>query len=164
MPQLEQTEFFLSQLFWLAIFFTFLLVFLWRISLPRIAIVLEKRQNKIDDNLSSAKELQEQAIEIEKKINIKINNAKEQTENQIRKTISSLSDEVNSKLSLLDKELETKISKSEKEIIKNKENQMKNINDEIAKITKITLIKISGMKLSDSVIDQAIKSYKGNLN
>ena len=164
MPQLEQTEFFLSQLFWLAIFFTFLLVFLWRISLPRIATVLEKRQNKIDDNLSSAKELQEQAIEIEKKINIKINNAKEQTENQIRKTISSLSDEVNSKLSLLDKELETKISKSEKEIIKNKENQMKNINDEIAKITKITLIKISGMKLSDSVIDQAIKSYKGNLN
>ena len=164
MPQLEQTEFFLSQLFWLAIFFTFLVVFLWRISLPRIATVLERRQNKIDDNLTSAKELQEQALEIEKKINIKINNAKEQTDKEIKKTISSLSNEVNSKLLLLDKELETKIINSEKEIIKNKESQMKNINDEIANITKITLTKISGMKLSDSVIDQAIKSYKGNLN
>ena len=68
MPQLNP-EFFVSQLFWLAVFFTFLFVFLWRVSLPRIATVLEKRQNKIDENLSSAKELQEQAMEIEKKIN-----------------------------------------------------------------------------------------------
>ena len=60
MPQLNP-EFFVSQLFWLAVFFTFLFVFLWRVSLPRIATVLEKRQNKIDENLSSAKELQEQA-------------------------------------------------------------------------------------------------------
>ena len=64
MPQLNP-EFFVSQLFWLAVFFTFLFVFLWRVSLPRIASVLEKRQNKIDENLSSAKELQEQAMEIE---------------------------------------------------------------------------------------------------
>ena len=69
MPQLNP-EFFVSQLFWLAVFFTFLLVFLWRVSLPRIATVLEKRQNKIDENLSSAKELQEKAMEIEKKIKI----------------------------------------------------------------------------------------------
>ena len=66
MPQLNP-EFFVSQLFWLAVFFTFLFVFLWRVSLPRIATVLEKRQNKIDESLSSAKELQEQAMEIEKK-------------------------------------------------------------------------------------------------
>ena len=75
MPQLNP-EFFVSQLFWLAVFFTFLFVFLWRVSLPRIATVLEKRQNKIDENLSSAKELQEQAMEIEKKINDQINKAK----------------------------------------------------------------------------------------
>jgi F0F1-type ATP synthase membrane subunit c/vacuolar-type H+-ATPase subunit K len=64
MPQLNN-EFFVSQIFCLAVFFTFLFVFLWRVSLPRIATVLEKRQNKIDESLSSAKELQEQAMEIE---------------------------------------------------------------------------------------------------
>ena len=78
MPQLNP-EFFVSQLFWLAVFFTFLFVFLWRVSLPRIATVLEKRQNKIDENLSAAKELQEQAMEIEKKINDQINKAKLET-------------------------------------------------------------------------------------
>ena len=44
MPQLNP-EFFLSQLFWLAVFFSFLFIFLWKVSLPRIATVLEKRQN-----------------------------------------------------------------------------------------------------------------------
>ena len=66
MPQLNP-EFFVSQLFWLGVFFSFLLIFLWRVSLPRIANVLEKRQGKIDENLLLAKELQEQAQDIEKK-------------------------------------------------------------------------------------------------
>ena len=118
MPQLNP-EFFVSQLFWLAVFFSFLLIFLWRISLPRIATVLEKRHNKINENLSNAKELQEQAKEIEKNINLQINNAKQKTDEQIKKTISSLQDEVSSKLNTIDRELEEKISNSEKQIIKN---------------------------------------------
>ena len=36
------------------------------VSLPRIATVLEKRQNKIDENLSSAKELQEKQWKLKK--------------------------------------------------------------------------------------------------
>ncbi len=163
MPQLNP-EFFVSQLFWLAVFFSFLIIFLWRISLPRIATVLEKRHNKINENLSNAKELQEQAKVIEKNINLQINNAKQKTDEQIKKTISSLQDEVSSKLNTIDRELEEKISNSEKKIIKNRDSQMKNINDEIANITKITVAKISDLKLSDNDINQAIKIFKGKLN
>jgi F-type H+-transporting ATPase subunit b len=163
MPQLNP-EFFVSQLFWLAVFFSFLLIFLWRISLPRIATVLEKRHNKINENLSNAKELQEQAKVIEKNINLQINNAKQKTDEQIKKTISSLQDEVSSKLNTIDRELEEKISNSEKQIIKNRDSQMKNINDEIANITKVTVAKISDLKLSDNDINQAIKIFKGKLN
>ena len=163
MPQLNP-EFFVSQLFWLAVFFSFLLIFLWRISLPRIATVLEKRHNKINENLSNAKEVQEQAKEIEKNINLQINNAKQKTDEQIKKTISSLQDEVSSKLNNIDRELEEKISNSEKQIIKNRDSQMKNINDEIANITKVTVAKISDLKLSDNDINQAIKIFKGKLN
>ena len=163
MPQLNP-EFFISQLFWLAVFFSFLLIFLWRISLPRIANVLEKRQNKINDNLSSAKELQEQAQEIEKSINIKINNAKNESDEQLKKTISLLQDQVSSKLLSLDRELEEKISKSEKEILKNRDEQMKNINDEIVNITKITVAKISEIDVSKIDIDKALKPFKGTVN
>jgi len=163
MPQLNP-EFFISQLFWLAVFFSFLLIFLWRVSLPRIATVLEKRQNKINDNLSTAKELHEEAQEIEKNINLQIKNAKNETDEQIKITIKSLEEDVSFKLSSLDKELEEKITNSEKQIIKNRDEQMKNIDNEILNITKITVSKISDMTLPDSVIDQAAKSFKGTIN
>ena len=67
MPQLNP-EFFLSQIFWFAITFCFLLIFLWRISLPRISSVLEKRENKINDEIQKAKKFQTEAKEIQTKI------------------------------------------------------------------------------------------------
>ena len=163
MPQLNP-EFFVSQLFWLAIFFTFLFIFLWRISLPRISTVLENRQNKINENLSSAKELQEKALEIEKKINLQIFKAKEEADVLIKETINSLQDEVASQLSELDQDLEKKISNSEKEILKSRDNQMKNIDYEIANLTKLTVSKITNLDLTNSDIDKAIKSSKESLN
>ena len=163
MPQLDP-EFFISQLFWLVVFFSFLLFFLWKVSLPRIAKVIEKRQNTIDENLSYAKELQEQAQKIENKINNQINQAKQDTDDQIKKTISSLQDDVVSKLTVLDKDLEDKISKSEKEIMKNRDNEIKNIDKEILNITKITLSKLTNIDLSDNEINSIIKSKKEAIN
>ena len=163
MPQLDP-EFFISQLFWLVVFFSFLLFFLWKVSLPRIAKVIEKRQNTIDENLSFAKELQEQAQKIENKINNQINQAKQETDDQIKKTISSLQDDVASKLTVLDKDLEDKISKSEKEIMKNRDNEIKNIDKEILNITKITVSKLTNIDLSDNEINSIIKSKKEAIN
>ena len=163
MPQLNP-EFFVSQLFWLGIFFSFLLIFLWRVSLPRIAIAMEKRQNKIDEDLASAKELQEQAKKIESSINSQITKAKQETEDNIKKTLVSLQDETSSSLLMLDKELDSKVTSSEKEILKNKDLQMKNINNEIVNIAKLTLSKISDLDLSDEEISKIVTSKKGVLN
>ena len=163
MPQLNP-EFFVSQLFWLAVFFTFLFIFLWRVSLPRIAKVLENRQNIIDENLSSAKELQEKAMEIEKKINDQINNAKLETDKKIKETISTLQEDVSSQLASLDKDLETKVSNAEKEILKSKDNQMKNINSEIANITKLTVGKITDIEFSENELNKVIEKHKGSFN
>ena len=163
MPQLNP-EFFISQLFWHVITFSFLFIFLWRVSLPRISTVLEKRQNKIDENLSFAKGLQEQAQEIEKKINAQISTAKLETEDIIKKTILSLQDNVSAQLSNLDNELEEKILNSEKEIIKNKDEQMKNIDEEIINITKITVSKISDLNISNDDVNKYLKYQKKGIN
>ena len=163
MPQLNP-EFFVSQLFWLAVFFSFLFIFLWRVSLPRISTVLEKRQNKIDENLATAKELQEQAQKIELSINEKINKAKQETDNLIKISSEKLQENILNELNLLDKELDEKIIISEKEINNNKENQMKNINSEIANITKMTLEKIANIKISSEDLNNAIETTKGDLN
>ena len=163
MPQLNP-EFFVSQLFWLAVFFSFLLIFLWKVSLPRIASVLQKRQSRINDDLSSAKELQEQAREIEKKINIKLSDAKNETDNKLKSTAQDLQNQVSQQLSSLDKELDEKVSKSEVEIKATKTKEMENIHKEISNITKVTLAKISDIEIKESDLDAIIKSYKGSLN
>ena len=163
MPQLNP-EFFVSQLFWLAVFFSILFIFLWRVSLPRIAVVLEKRQNKIDEDISSAKELQEQAQEIEKNINKKISKAKQETDDEIKNVITSLQNNTISQLSSLDEDLEKKILKSEGEIIKKRNDEMKNINEQILNITKITLSKIAKLDLSDNDINEFVKSNTKSLN
>ena len=41
---------------------------------------------------------------------------------------------------------------------------MENIHKEIGNITKITLAKISDIKVSKNDLDEVIKSYKGSLN
>ena len=69
MPQLNP-EFYTSQLFWLVVTFSFLLVFLWRISLPRISLVLEKRESKISNDIEIAKQSQTEAEEIQNQIEI----------------------------------------------------------------------------------------------
>ena len=57
MPQLEQTEFFLSQLFWLVMLFVVLFVVLTYFTLPKIRTFLNKRDTFINDHLSKQDDL-----------------------------------------------------------------------------------------------------------
>ena len=96
MPQLNP-EFFVSQLFWLVVTFSFLLIFLWRISLPRISTVLEKRESKINNDMESAKQLQAEAEGIQEKIDQSLDEAKESTSQSIKNALSKFNDQANIK-------------------------------------------------------------------
>jgi F-type H+-transporting ATPase subunit b len=61
MPQLEQIDTYLSQVFWLLITFCVLYFVLWRVVLPRMAQILQTRQGKIDDDLARAEALKKEA-------------------------------------------------------------------------------------------------------
>jgi F-type H+-transporting ATPase subunit b len=62
LPQLR-IETFPSQLFWLVVTFTLLFLFLWRITLPRIASAIAERRNRIDGDLETADTLRKQAAD-----------------------------------------------------------------------------------------------------
>ena len=163
MPQLNP-EFFVSQLFWLVVSFSFLLVFLWRISLPRIGSVLDKRERKINDDISAAKKLQEEAEEIQKKIDEQLQKARLENNDFIKNTSISLQEKINNELDKIEKNLDKKIEESENVIKKNKNESIEQIYDQIQEITRLTLSKISNFKVTDDEIRDVVSKIERKTN
>ena len=163
MPQLNP-EFFVSQLFWLVVTFSFLLVFLWRISLPRIGSVLDKRERKISEDLATAKKLQAEAENIQEQIDSQLIQARSQATDILKSTSNSLKKKAEEELENLDKELDLKINDSAKTIEKNKKESLENIENQINDITKLTLSKIIKLNISDEEIKKAVKSAGRSVN
>ena len=162
MPQLNP-EFFLSQLFWLILTFSFLLFFLWKISLPRISSVLEKRDNKINNDVNTAKKMQAEAEEIQKQIEDQLKKAKDETSDQIKGAIQNIQAKSLEELSNLDKILNKKIEDSGLAIEKNKNNSLEQINSQIFEVTKLTLNKISTLNIDDKEIKNSIEKMKSKV-
>ena len=163
MPQLNP-EFFVTQLFWLVVTFSFLLVFLWRISLPRIGNVLEKRERKINEDLTTAKELQKEAQEIQESIEKQIKQARSDANDIIKSSSIELQDKAQDELIKLDKELDKKIDESSKIIEKMKNDSVSEIQTQVKEITKLTLSKVASFDVSDDEIKNAIKISERSIN
>jgi F-type H+-transporting ATPase subunit b len=61
MPQLEQISTYLSQVVWLVLTFGALYFIMWKSALPRIANVLQERQERIEDDLQKAESVKQEA-------------------------------------------------------------------------------------------------------
>lgn len=163
MPQLNP-EFFVSQLFWLVVTFSFLLVFLWRISLPRIGSVLEKREKKINDDIATTKELHKEAESIQKIIEDKLRNARTETAVIIKTTSIDLQKKTASELVKLDKDLDKKIDDSANDIEKNKNDSLNQIHDQIHEITKLIFSKITNFKVSNLDVKDAVTKVERKIH
>ena len=159
MPQLNP-EFFLSQLFWLVITFSFLIIFLWKISLPRINNVLKRRENKIDGDIESSKQLQTEADEIQNDIKKQLTNSKEKVNKLVKDSLVALQVKTDEELTSIDQKLENKIDESSKIILNKKNEAIKKINEQIFEITKLTLSKISSIKITDKEIKESVSKTK----
>ena len=164
MPQLEQTEFFISQLFWLVVTFSFLFVFLWRVSLPRIGNVLEKRDRKISEDIATAKELQAEASKIQEIIEKQLKQARTDASEMIKSSSNSLQNKAQAELIKLDKELDAKIDESAKVIEKSKSQSVEQIKEQIHEITKLTISKVATFNVSDDEIKNAVTNSEMLLN
>ena len=162
MPQLNP-EFFISQLFWLAISFAFLFIFLWRISLPKISSVLEKRANKINEDIKIAKQYQAKTEEIQTNINNLLKKARLETTDLIKSANQNLQAHTAKELEKLDNSLNAKLDESSSIIEKNKADSLNQINDQIFNITKLTLSKISSIGVSDNDIKDIVTSEQQKL-
>ena len=145
MPQLEQVEFFISQLFWLGVFFVVLFSVLTYITLPKIRAFLNKRDDFVKSHISKQDDLIKKAESIIENYETKLNEAK----NEASKIISDAKDKAMQDSENLIKSAEEKIQQeikmTEERVTKEKDlaisdlkNQLKDsATSFISKLTKI---------------------------
>jgi len=161
MPQLDVTTF-SSQIIWLTITFAALFFVMWKIAVPKIADVLEARQQRIEDNLDKAatfKKDAEAAIEAYEKA---IADARSEALGLINETAQEIQAEASKREAELAEKLQAQIAKSETAIAKAQETAIAGIRDMAQDVAIAATEKLSGKvpKASDAgnAVDAAMKA------
>ena len=115
MPQLD-TEFWVSQIFWLVITFSILFVLLSKFILPKISANLETRKSLILENISTAEKKREESESKIKEYNEIIEKCKNEAKNLVNQAKERLMKDINLKKEALEKNLSKEIQKIEIEI------------------------------------------------
>ena len=155
MPQLN-TEFWISQIFWLTLVFGTLYVLLSKFILPKISNNLETRKSQIVENIEAAEKQREESDQKIKDYENIINEAKIEAKNIFNQVREKILKDINNKKESLKKEIDEEIKKAEAEILDLKNKSPDKIN-KIAIETSADLIKqIIGAEINNSNISAIV--------
>ena len=138
MPQLEQVEFFISQLFWLGVFFVILFSVLTYITLPKIRAFLNKRDDFVRSHISKQDELIKKAESIIENYEAKLTEAKNQASQMINDAKDEALHESERLLKATEEKIQQEIKLTESRVQKEKEDALSELNTQL----KLSLIHI----------------------
>ena len=148
MPQLN-SEFWISQIFWLILTFGILYLVLSKLVLPKISDNLETRKSQILENIETAEKQREESEDKIKQFEKIILERKIEAKNYFNDRRQKILEDINKKRIALEKDIDDEISAVEEEI-----NKLKNTSGE--KITKIAI------ETSSDLINQLIGEKVNN--
>ena len=145
MPQLEQVEFFISQLFWLGVFFVILFSVLTYITLPKIRAFLNKRDDFVKSHISKQDELIKKAESIIENYEAKLTEAKNQASEIINDAKDKALQESETLIKATEEKIQQEIRQTEERVNKEKDLAISELNVQlkesatnfISKVTKI---------------------------
>ena len=145
MPQLEQVEFFISQLFWLGVFFVILFSVLTYITLPKIRAFLNQRDDFVKSHISKQDELIKKAESIIENYEAKLKEAKYQASEIINDAKDKALQESETLIKATEEKIQQEIRQTEERVTKEKDLAISELNVQlkdsatnfISKVTKI---------------------------
>ena len=156
MPQLN-TEFWISQIFWLIITFGVLYVVLSKLLLPKISSNLESRKSQIQDNIEAAEKQRESSEAKLKEFDKILLKSKLEAKNIYKEAREKTLKEINTKKEKLENQINEEIKKAEIEISLLRKNAHKKINKIAIETTAELLKKLIGAEVNNSSISAIVE-------
>ena len=156
MPQLN-TEFWISQIFWLIITFGVLYVVLSKLLLPKISSNLESRKSQIQDNIEAAEKQRESSEAKLKEFDEILLKSKLEAKNIYKEAREKALKEINTKKEKLENQINEEIKKAEIEINLLRKNAHKKINKIAIETTAELLKKLIGAEVNNSSISAIVE-------
>lgn len=156
MPQFNP-EWFASQLFWLIVTFAVLYFVLSRIALPRIAQVLEERQDKVDDDLAKAEQLKNEADEVYRAYEQTLADARAEAQKVLKETADKISKEQSERHEKLTKELQQKTREAEARIADAKKEAIAELHTVAGEVAQSATQKLIGTDVGKADAEKAVK-------
>ena len=148
---------FASQLFWLAVFFLGLYFALARFVLPKLSDTLEKRSNRIAADLDEAARLNNQSVEAQKALELRLSQARSRARETADKAREKTEAELATETMRVDADLARKLETAEGRISKLRADAMKNV-EHIAVYTAEAMTARLGVKASKADLKKAVKA------
>jgi F-type H+-transporting ATPase subunit b len=145
MPQLEQIESFISQLFWLGVFFVILFVVLTYFTLPKIRAFLNKREEFVNSHLSKQDELIKKAEYLVENYETKLKEAREQANKIINEARDQALSESEKLIKATEEKIQSEIKATEERVSKEKNQALLELNTQLKDSASTFLSKITNI-------------------
>lgn len=151
-----QSETFASQLVWLAIAFVLLYVLMSKLALPRVASIIEGRQNKIEGDLAEAARLKTQSDEAVAAYEKALSDARANAQAIANETRDKQAAEAEARRKQLEDELNAKLAAAETTIAATKKAAMGNVRGIAEDATRAIVERLIGTAPNEKAVADAV--------
>lgn len=160
LPQLDAHTY-PTQIFWLVVTFVILYAIMSKVALPRIAEVLEERQERIADDIETAERLRSEAAAVQAEYEKALADARGRAQDLFRETTDALAKEQAEAEAETAKKLARKTKTAETRIDKQRTEALESLRTVASETAAAATAKLIGVQPSAEAVDRAVAAAAG---
>jgi F-type H+-transporting ATPase subunit b len=162
MPQLEFATY-ASQIFWLAVIFLMLYIFLSKKSLPAVMEVLHNRESRISGDITRAENMRAEAEAAQLDLTTSLLEARQKSANLLHEAKDKIIEEEAARSAKLEKHFASQSKDSENKMAALREESIGKIVPIAAQAASMMLEKLIGEKIENKKLEQIALKISGSL-
>ncbi len=156
MPQLEQIDTFIGQIFWLFAAFGVIYFFVSKSAAPRMDDVINQRQNIIASDIETAQKFKEEAKIAFETLDKKMQGSKSEAQSLISSSTNQATKFYNAELALAENKLKEETTSAENQILAAKNSTIEQLRKESATFVEDILNKLAGLKVDKNTLEKVL--------